>query len=262
MTLLAFATFGKLRPLVSQLFVGSPEPTNSEWLPYLFNPAGASTVRPVLRFLPAIFRISLCGALSLLFAGCAHWSGTNVPNGLPVGGLIANPLPVAVADEEYLWNQIVDTVDDYFKIKREVRMRSDGGIVTDGLIETLPVTGATYLEPWRRDSTPGFERLHASLQSVRRRATVRVVPFAGGYSIDLAVYKELEDVAQPEQATVGAATLRHDGSLVRNEPNPLGGPPTLGWIPLCRDITLEQRMLSELSGRLAEVPEVKRLPGI
>ena len=86
--------------------------------------------------------------------------------------------------------------------------------------------------------------------------------FTGGYSIDLAVYKELEDVAQPEQAAVGTSTLRHDGSLVRNEPNPLGGPLTLGWIPLCRDLSLEQRMLAELSGRLAEVPAMQRLPGL
>ena len=133
-------------------------------------------VRCVLRSLPTIFRLSFCSTLCVIVAGCAHWGAAGAVPTLPIGGLIANPLPVTVADEDYLWNQIVDTVDDYFKIEREVRMRSDGGIVTDGLIEALPVTGATYLEPWRRDSTPGFERLHASLQSIRRRATVRVSP--------------------------------------------------------------------------------------
>jgi hypothetical protein len=141
-------------------------------------------------------------------------------------------------------------------------MRADGGVVTDGLIETFPVTGATCLEPWRRDSTHGFEKLHATYQSIRRRATVRVSPSTGGYSVEIAVYKELEDVAQPEHARVGAATVRHDGSLVRNELNAIAGPATLGWIPQGRDATLEQRMLAELRGRLHDPSAIQRLPGL
>jgi hypothetical protein len=169
-------------------------------------------------------------------------------------------------DQEFLWNQVVDTVDDYFRIEREVRMRADGGVATDGLIQTFPTTGATYLEPWRKDSTPGFERMHATLQSIRRRATVRVSPTANGYDVELAVYKELEDVPQPEHATIGASTLRHDGSLVRNEPTMLAGTPTLGWIPQGRDYSLEQRMLAEIRGRVAGpvVPSpvgMQHLPG-
>jgi hypothetical protein len=140
-------------------------------------------------------------------------------------------------------------------------MRADGGVVTDGLIETFPTTGATCLEPWRHDSTHGFERLHATFQSIRRRARVRVSPTTGGYDVDLAVYKELEDVAQPEHATVGASTVRHDGSLVRNEPTALAGTQTIGWIVQGRDFSLEQRMLAELRGRLADPAAVQRLPG-
>jgi hypothetical protein len=199
----------------------------------------------------------------LILTGCAHWGGSAaLPSAFPSAAVLANPMTVGPMDEEFLWNQLVDTVDDYFKIEREVRMRSDGGVVTDGLIQTFPTPGATFLEPWRHDSTPGFEKLHASLQSIRRRATIRVSPSVGGYSIELIVYKELEDVAQPEHATVGALTLRHDGSLVRNEPNALEGPPRLGWIPEGRDMALEQRMLAELGGRLAEPPAMQRLPGL
>ena len=198
---------------------------------------------------------------ALVLVGCRHWHGqTAVPGVLPMSNALPNPMPVIALDDEFLWRQIVDTVDDYFRIEREVRMRADGGVVTDGLIQTFPTTGASCLEPWRKDSTHGFERLHATLQSIQRRATVRVSPSATGYDVDLAVYKELEDVAQPEHATVGASTLRHDGSLVRNEPNATSGPPRLGWIAQGRDFTLEQRMLAELRGRLADPAAAQRLP--
>src|SRR5262245_47954305 len=72
---------------------------------------------------------------------------------LALGTPIPNPMPVPAMDHEYLWQQIVDTVDDYFKIAREERIRTDGGVVTDGRIYTHPETSSGCLEPWRRDST-------------------------------------------------------------------------------------------------------------
>ena len=72
------------------------------------------------------------------------------------------------------------------------------------------------LEPWQKDSSRGFERRYATLQSIRRRAVVYVKPQVdGGYLVDLAVYKELEDVSQPEFSTVNVEALRHDGTLQR-----------------------------------------------
>jgi hypothetical protein len=109
------------------------------------------------------------------------------------------------------------------------------------------------LEPWRKDSTPGFEKWHATLQSIRRRAVVHVVPAAQGYSVEVVVLKELEDLDRPEEASVGTKTLRHDGSLVRVEKDPLTGPITLGWIAMGRDVSLEQRILGELQARLTGI---------
>ncbi|MCU0710184.1 MAG: hypothetical protein MUF23_18055, partial [Pirellula sp.] len=34
---------------------------------------------------------------------------------------LTNPMNVQVGDSEFLWNQIVDTVEDYFRIKSEQR---------------------------------------------------------------------------------------------------------------------------------------------
>ena len=208
----------------------------------------------------ALWAFCECIAFLFLVTGCSHFHGASTGFVPPVGMMLPNPITVPSMDREYLWQQIVDTVDDYFKIAREERMRADGGVVTDGRIHTYPETGSTYFEPWRKDSTPGFEKLHATFQSVRRLATVHVAPADNGYSVEIAVYKELEDVAQPERATVGANTLRYDGSLVRNESNAIGGPPTMDWKPLGRDALLEQRILAELQGRLAEVPIMNRLP--
>jgi hypothetical protein len=87
-----------------------------------------------------------------------------------------------------------------------------------------------------------------------------MIPTQGGYLLDVAVFKELEDLIQPEYATVGNATLRHDSSLVRNEEDEPLPPGTLGWIPLGRDVSLEQQILSNLRGRLTNVGPLDRLP--
>jgi hypothetical protein len=182
--------------------------------------------------------------------------------GAAVSGAIENPLFIPPVDRELLWNQTVDAVDDYFRIEREDRMRSIGGVLTEGRIDTFPTIGSTMLEPWRRDSTPGYEKFHATLQSIRRRATLRVIPVEGGYLLDVVVQKELEDLDKPEHATAGGATLRHDGTLVRQEGAPGRYSVTLGWIPIGRDVTLEQRILSDVSARLDLNGHGRGLPAI
>jgi hypothetical protein len=167
-------------------------------------------------------------------------------------GVGENPFFTPIADREFLWSQIVDTIDDYFKIQREQRVRAVGGELIPGRIDTFPTVGATLFEPWRRDSTPGFERLHSTLQTVRRRAQVAVTPTEGGYFVEVAVFKELEDLERPEHATVAASASPHDGSLVPTEPAAVGTAATLGWIPMGRDLSLEQQILREVRGRLAD----------
>ncbi len=182
--------------------------------------------------------------------------GLHHANPPPQAALAQNPMYVPLSDREFLWNQLVDTVDDYFDIRREERVRSVGGVLTEGQIETLPKPGATSLEPWHQDSSLGFERRYATLQSIRRRAMVFVRPQAdGGYLVDLQVFKELEDVSQPEFSTVNVEGLRHDGGLERPQSDPPDGPGTLGWIPMGRDTMLEQRMLADLRGRLGVIAQ-------
>jgi hypothetical protein len=77
------------------------------------------------------------------------------------------------------------------------------------------------------------------------------MPVASGYSIEVSVFKELEDVNRPEHSTVGESTLRHDGSLVRSDEEREEMSVTLGWIALGRDATLEQEILANIQSRLA-----------
>ena len=170
-----------------------------------------------------------------------------------VPGPQSNPTFIPETDHELLWNHIVDTIDDYFRIDREQRVRFIDGVLTEGRIDTFAETGSTVLEPWKQDSTPGFESWHATLQSIRRRAVIRVIPDQGGYHVEVVVFKELEDLDHPEFSTVGAATLRHDGSIVRAEDTTSLEPSTLGWIPMGRDLSLEQTIIADLRARMLNV---------
>jgi hypothetical protein len=160
------------------------------------------------------------------------------------------------------WNNTVDAIDDYFRIEREDRVRLVAGVLTEGRIDTFPSTGSTIFEPWRTDSTPGYEKLHATLQSIRRKATVRVIPTEGGYLLDVVVQKELEDLDKPEHATAGGSTIRHDSGLVRQQGAPGRFSVTLGWIPIGRDVSLEQQILADISGRLGAHGAAGHLPAV
>ncbi len=166
----------------------------------------------------------------------------------------ANPITVNVMDRDFVWDQVVDVVDDYFRIQKEDRVKQVGDLLTEGRIDTYPRSGSTIFEPWNKDSVTAYQRWEATLQSLRRTAIVRVIPSQGGFAIDVQVYQELENLARPESGAVtlaNSAQLRNDNSLKRVE-SPIGGKqPTLGWIGQGRDTILEQKILADIQTRLA-----------
>jgi hypothetical protein len=174
--------------------------------------------------------------------------------------LVSNPLFIPAGDREFIWNQIVDEIDNYFVILREERVQQVSGILTEGSIVTRPRVGATYLEPWRPDSTTPYERTLATLQSIRRTARARVIPIEDGQLLDLTVLKELEHLERPAKATAGAVIARHDQSIVREQVPPGMFTVTPGWISLGRDVALEQRILNNLRGRLCNPATPGKLP--
>jgi hypothetical protein len=164
---------------------------------------------------------------------------------------IPNPLPVRVTNHEFAWDQIADVVSDYFPIEREQRVQLIGNVLTEGRIETPFQSGATIFEPQRRDSVGSFNRWESTFQTIRRRASVRVLPDQMGYLVEVQVEKQLEDLPRPESSTAGAATFRSDTSLPQDrvaKPNRSRESPL--WIPLGRDQALEQQMLADIRQRL------------
>jgi len=190
------------------------------------------------------------GLLLLAASGCAVTPPVTNPTWQTTNVLYDNPALLPVTDHEAAWEAVVDVVDDYFKIEREEPVRMVGNVLTQGRLDTFPTLGSTLFEPWHGDSVGPYEKLESTLQSTRRYATVRVIPAQGGYLVDVAVFKELEDVVRPAHATAGAATFRYDSSLTRVV-NPVGEQEIhKGWIPIGRDTALEQRIVEQLLSRM------------
>ena len=179
---------------------------------------------------------------------------------------IANPLLIPASDREFTWNVLVDTIDDYFYIAEEQQVQIVGDTLMEGHILSRYQPGSGIPEfLWNKDSTPGFQRWQNTFQSMRRKAEIRVVPDVEGYQVHVLVHKELEDLDRPEQSSVGKSLRRYDGGLVRPKANPLAGPASLGWIPLGRDVELEQKILKDLRGRFHNVStpsEIELLPPV
>lgn len=190
-----------------------------------------------------------------LGVGCGHFF--HLPPMMapppPVEVPVSNPAQIGPVDPEFLWQQVVDTVDDYFRIASEQRVRRDSSSWLEGRLETYPEVGATLFEPWRRDSTAGFERLQSTFQAIRRKANVRILPGPDGYLVDVQVIKEQEDVDQSQFATTGSAAVTHDGTIVRTDSVVRGLPITLGWFEVGRDSAMENRLIESIVGRISNV---------
>jgi hypothetical protein len=187
------------------------------------------------------------------FGGCGTepmWTAPPSQTGAAPG--YANPIFIPVADPQWAWESVVDSVDDYFRIEREEPVRMIGGVLTEGGITTIPEVSPTIFEPWRHDTVDPEQRWENTLQTMRRRAVVRVIPAQGGHWVDVTVLKELEDLPRPEHATAGAATLRYDSSLVGIVNPGVGGPTTKGWIAQGRDASMEQQIIADLLSRCSQ----------
>ena len=97
------------------------------------------------------------------------------------------------------------------------------------------------------------DRLHATLQTVRRFAKVRVIPTEGSYTIDVKVYKELEDLVQPRYASISGKPIRHDNAVDIDRLEIFDPQPNQGWIPMGRDFSLEQQILRNIEGRIGQI---------
>lgn len=197
----------------------------------------------------------------LISIGCHHFWPQNLGPPPPVTVPVSNPAHVGAIDPTFLWQQIVDSVDDYFRIASEQPARRENETWIEGRLRSYPEVSGTVFEPWRRDTTRGYERIQSTFQTVRRTATVRVIPEVTGYLIDVNVVKEQEDIDKPQFANAGISSQGSVGtdSNVDNQndfqANPT--PSTLGWYEIGRDRELEQRIMENILGRITNVEEPK-----
>jgi hypothetical protein len=190
-------------------------------------------------------------ALIMLFplAGCFNEPR---PPYQPVPVAYDNPVSIPIGNYELVWSGVREIVAGNFRIEREDPVRLIGNTLTEGRIDTFPMPGATYLEPWYHDSANDYERLESTLQSIRRYAVVKVIPPQtpnGVFWVDVAVFKELENLRQPEHATVGSATFRSDASLSSRMDSQQPTGVNQQWIPQGRDAAAEQRLIGQILDR-------------
>jgi hypothetical protein len=171
----------------------------------------------------------------------------------PAAPTYPNPIFIPVADPQCAWERVVDVVGDYFRIGHEEPARIVGNVPTEGRLETVAEISPTTFEPWRRDTIDPDQRLENTLQSMRRRAVVRVTPAPGGHWVDVTVLKELENLVSPEHATAGAATFRYDSSFTRVINPAADQQIAKAWISQGRDASLEQAIIGDLLSRCGQV---------
>jgi len=155
-----------------------------------------------------------------------------------------NPLylPGNPAPQTYglVFEKVLDVLDDYFEISYSNRY--------DGRIETFPRVSPGLGQPWKGGSPDLYQRLLSTLQSMRNRAIVLIKPANdGGYFVDVKVYRELEDLAQPLKANTSSAVFRNDVGVERQFEVIDQVTFDALWIPKGRDIALEQAILCRLA---------------
>jgi hypothetical protein len=152
-----------------------------------------------------------------------------------------NPVFIAQGPPAYgkVFEKVFDVVSDYFEIAEANRY--------DGRIETFPRIAPGLEQPWKPGSPDFYQRLLASLQTIRYRASVQIQPADnGGFFVSVAVYKELEDLPRPVRQTQGAAAFRTEPTVERQfeviDPTVLEA----NWIPVGRETALEQVILQRI----------------
>lgn len=154
---------------------------------------------------------------------------------------VENPVYIPLGPPAYgtVFEKVLDTIDDYFEISYANRY--------DGRIETFPRIAPGLEQPWKPGSPDFHQRLYATLQTIRHRASVLIQPADdGGFFIQVTVFKELEDLPRPTRETAGNASFRSDVTVERQfeviDPTVYES----NWIPIGRDTKLEQVLLQKL----------------
>jgi hypothetical protein len=194
------------------------------------------------------------GKMRKLWAAALLALGTGCQNGpallegpalIPAGSNVIhdqNPVFIPLGPDSYgqVFENCLRVLGDYgFEIQESNRY--------DGRIECLPRVSpglGLFLKPGSPDLR---DRLLATTQSFRHRVSVAIQPADnGGFFIEVAARKELEDLPRPERSTVGAAVFRNEPSVERQFEVIDPAFYDSKWIYRGRDLPLEQEIIRRL----------------
>lgn len=157
-----------------------------------------------------------------------------------------NPVYVALGPQAYgtVFEKTLEALHDSgFEILESNRY--------DGRIETMPRIAPGVAEFLKPGSPVIGERVLASFQTYRHRASVKIQPADnGGFFIQVLVFKELEDLPRPVRSTVGAAVFRTQNNVERQVDIVDPTVYEANWIPRGRDLSMEQQILRTLQKNL------------
>ena len=179
---------------------------------------------------------------ALIFsAGCA-----SAPFNLTQQVASPGPLMVHSTNEELVWERTADVLHNFlFEIERENKLTHE--IVTEYKV------GASMMEPWHLDSVGTANRLESTLQSIRRKVIVRVVPTDDrtGHWVTVEAFKEIEVPNGVVANSPGGATFEENNPLQRDLNLTVGQTLPTRWQSLGRDGLLERAILEELRTNLS-----------
>src|SRR6516162_5271901 len=145
------------------------------------------------------------GMAALLGGGCA--TGPLLDNPVFVRPdpdvHVENPVYIPQGGHAYnaVFEQVLDVMDDYFEISYANRY--------DGHIESFPRIAPGLEQLWKPGSPDFYQRLEATWQTIRHRASVLIEPaLDGGFFIHVTAHQALEDLHRPTRATAGTASFR------------------------------------------------------
>ena len=119
-----------------------------------------------------------------------------------------------------------------------------------GRIDTENLTGANWFEFWRDDSVGSFQRIEASLHTIRRRVRMQVTPAPAGSEIAVKIDKERLSATGTSPSGISQAYDIYNPrktSLARYDEFK---ETQFVWMSEGRDDDLEQLILERIQGRL------------
>lgn len=162
-------------------------------------------------------------------------------------------------------------IDATLTVLRENDFRPQQVDRVEGLAIAGPSTSGQWFEFWRSDSQGAYQSLESSLHTMRRLAIIRVTPAAvsseaasqpgaptvagdGLFRVSVTVEKSRYSASERQLTTAAGALAIYSSQLPTEEG--LRNARTIGehWVPLGRDVLLEQWFLERFAGLAGSVP--------